>query len=182
MVPNKLRILVLKHLGHGAHSGYQLTKEIHEQTGWKPSYGSIYPLLEQMKREGLVTFKEEGKKKSYSLTAKGKTAYEEFQTHHEQIARQMREIHNVMSELCNVEKEPFFEYIATQIEKGEVPFNELVKTGQHFRAELARLANDGLLKERRGDVIAILEDATQKLRRIKKKEGRTRAKDDRRSR
>ena len=62
----------MKVLAHHPASGYELVKHINEMTGWKPSFGSMYPLLEDMNKKKLVSIKQEGRKKIYSLTVKGK--------------------------------------------------------------------------------------------------------------
>lgn len=68
-----LNMIVVKVLSEGALSGYGIMKKIKEETGyWKPSPGTIYPLLESLEKQGLVTSKIDGKKKIYSITAKAK--------------------------------------------------------------------------------------------------------------
>lgn len=67
-----LKIRVLKELNFSDLSGYGLMKRIENFTGRKPSPGSIYPLLKDLKDKGLVDVKRDGRKKVYSITAKGK--------------------------------------------------------------------------------------------------------------
>ena len=69
MMSGYLRLIVMKTLANRRLSGYDLIKEIESNTGtWKPSFGSIYPLLEKLLKEKLVDFKVEGRKKAYFLT------------------------------------------------------------------------------------------------------------------
>ena len=49
-------------------TGAQVSEEITLRKGSKPSPGTIYPALKDLKEKGLVTF---DKNKSYSLTKKG---------------------------------------------------------------------------------------------------------------
>ena len=72
MIRGYLRVIVLKSLNKGEKTGYGLMKCIEEETGRKPSFGSIYPMLEHLTDEKLVVFKEENKKKIYTLTSAGK--------------------------------------------------------------------------------------------------------------
>ena len=73
MMSGYLRLIVMKTLANRRLSGYDLIKEIESNTGtWKPSFGSIYPLLEKLLKEKLVDFKVEGRKKAYFLTNEGK--------------------------------------------------------------------------------------------------------------
>ncbi len=66
-----LRLIVLKFLSKRGMSGYSLIKSISENTCWKPSTGSIYPLLISMKKENLLTVREDGRKKVYQITKEG---------------------------------------------------------------------------------------------------------------
>ena len=170
VMTHKLRIIVLRHLGHGPRSGYQLIKEIKEQTGWKPSYGSVYPLLEQLRNEGLVTAKEEGKSKLYKLTLKGKAALHLFTEHHDAMVQQVREWQKVMAHLCDADRDPFFEHISAALERGEIPFKEILKSGYQLRAELACLSQEGILKKHRDEVIAVIDEATRGLKAIGRSE------------
>jgi DNA-binding PadR family transcriptional regulator len=54
--------------------GYEMIQELEERTGgrWTPSAGSIYPTLQLLEDEGLVTPEEVEGRKVYSLTDAGK--------------------------------------------------------------------------------------------------------------
>ena len=54
--------------------GYEIITELEERTGgrWRPSAGSIYPTLQLLEDEGLVTAEEVDGRKVYSLTEAGK--------------------------------------------------------------------------------------------------------------
>jgi DNA-binding PadR family transcriptional regulator len=56
--------------------GYEMIQELEERTGgrWTPSAGSIYPTLQLLEDEGLVTAEEVEGRKVYSLTEAGKEA------------------------------------------------------------------------------------------------------------
>lgn len=60
--------------------GYEMIRQIDERSGgrWKPSPGAVYPTLQQLADEGLVTVAEDGGKRVFSLTAEGRTAVEEL--------------------------------------------------------------------------------------------------------
>ena len=66
MMSGYLRLIVMKTLANKKLSGYDLTKQIEKDTGtWKPSFGSIYPLLEKLLKEKLVDVEIEGRRKLY---------------------------------------------------------------------------------------------------------------------
>ncbi|CAM5475735.1 hypothetical protein SFUMM280S_01238 [Streptomyces fumanus] len=56
--------------------GYEMIQEIAERSGgaWKPSPGSVYPTLQLLEDEGLITSASEGGKKLFSFTEAGRTA------------------------------------------------------------------------------------------------------------
>ncbi|MEB3806515.1 MAG: PadR family transcriptional regulator [Desulfurococcales archaeon] len=75
-----LRNLVLRILLDGPMHGYEIMRRIKEITRnrWKPAAGTLYPLLEQLREEGLITVAgvevsnvRGGKRIMYKLTRKG---------------------------------------------------------------------------------------------------------------
>ncbi|MET9218521.1 PadR family transcriptional regulator [Streptomyces sp. NPDC003300] len=55
--------------------GYEMIQEIAERSGgaWKPSPGSVYPTLQLLEDEGLISSASEGGKKLFTLTDNGRT-------------------------------------------------------------------------------------------------------------
>ncbi|MFE7135515.1 PadR family transcriptional regulator [Streptomyces sp. NPDC057638] len=58
--------------------GYEMIQEIGERSGgaWKPSPGSVYPTLQLLEDEGLITSASEGGKKLFTLTDAGRAEAE----------------------------------------------------------------------------------------------------------
>jgi DNA-binding PadR family transcriptional regulator len=57
-------------LSKGPKNGAEIMDEIEKSSwGWRPSPGSVYPLLDEMVREGSIVKREDGR---YELTQKGK--------------------------------------------------------------------------------------------------------------
>jgi DNA-binding PadR family transcriptional regulator len=54
--------------------GYEMIQEIAERSGgaWKPSPGSVYPTLQLLEDEGLISSTSEGGKKLFELTDQGR--------------------------------------------------------------------------------------------------------------
>ncbi|MRX44819.1 PadR family transcriptional regulator [Agromyces kandeliae] len=73
-----VRAAVLALLAEKPMHGYQIISEIAERSGgaWKPSAGSVYPTLQLLADEGLITAEEEGGRKTYTLTEAGKAEAE----------------------------------------------------------------------------------------------------------
>ena len=69
-----LRSAVLALLAERPMHGYQIIHEIEERSGgsWKPSAGSVYPTLQLLADEGLVSAEESNGRKVYSLTEEGR--------------------------------------------------------------------------------------------------------------
>ncbi|MFI7065991.1 PadR family transcriptional regulator [Kribbella sp. NPDC050124] len=70
-----VRAAILAVLAEQPMNGYQLIQEIAERSGgvWKPSPGSIYPTLQQLEDEGLVTADAEVGRRTFTLTDEGRT-------------------------------------------------------------------------------------------------------------
>ena len=66
-----LRPWVLSLLTKSPKNGAEIMDEIERMSwgGWRPSPGSVYPLLDEMSREGLVTKRDDGR---YEITEKGR--------------------------------------------------------------------------------------------------------------
>lgn len=73
-----VRASILKLLGDRSMHGYEMIQEIAERSGgaWKPSPGSVYPTLQLLEDEGLITSESEGGKKLFSLTDAGRAEAE----------------------------------------------------------------------------------------------------------
>ena len=69
-----VRVAILDVLRHEPANGYQIIGQITERSAgaWKPSPGSVYPTLQLLTDEGLVTAEESDGRKTYSLTAEGR--------------------------------------------------------------------------------------------------------------
>ena len=69
-----VRAAALALLAEGPRNGYQIIQEIAERSGgaWKPSPGSIYPTLQQLEDEGLVTADAASGRRTFTLTDEGR--------------------------------------------------------------------------------------------------------------
>jgi DNA-binding PadR family transcriptional regulator len=73
-----VRGAILTLLGERDMHGYEIITELEERTGgrWRPSAGSIYPTLQLLADEGLVTSSEVEGRKVFTLTDSGREALE----------------------------------------------------------------------------------------------------------
>ncbi len=171
MVPvlnQKLRILVLKHLSVKPRAGYGLIKDIYEHTGWKPSYGSVYPLLDQLKREGLVKAEEDGKKKVYHLTQKGKEAADAISFNHDEVVKQLDNFHKLTLHVCGIKKDPIpLATLLPYILNPSKEFKELLKKSVKMRQQFARLMEPQLLQKHYKEIDSIIDRAIADLKRLR---------------
>jgi DNA-binding PadR family transcriptional regulator len=71
-----LKFLVLKLLAELPRHGYDLIREAREK-GWGGGAGSVYPLLAALEGAGLIAGREEGDRRTYEITEKGRKLLEE---------------------------------------------------------------------------------------------------------
>jgi DNA-binding PadR family transcriptional regulator len=74
-----VRAAILVLLDEEPRNGYAIMQEIEERSAgaWRPSPGSVYPVLQQLEDEGLVHADESGERKPTQLTEEGKKYVEE---------------------------------------------------------------------------------------------------------
>jgi DNA-binding PadR family transcriptional regulator len=90
MLSGNLKLLVLKLVSSKEMSGYDLMKSIKQKTGNKPSPGSMYPVLEDLKKGSYITVREVGRAKKYSITEQGKKHVSEFAKQKQELINKIR--------------------------------------------------------------------------------------------
>lgn len=75
----EIRGLLLAALLPGAAHGYELMRRLEEQAGgrWRPSPGSVYPLLQTFEDQGLVRGHDREGRRVYELTDEGRARADE---------------------------------------------------------------------------------------------------------
>lgn len=101
MANGYLKLMILNGLEHKDQTGYQLIHSLSLELGKKPSSGSIYPLLNSMLEEKLITVKEEGRKKIYSLLSLGKKTMIKMFSQKEDLMLKHLRIVNKFNEFAN---------------------------------------------------------------------------------
>lgn len=73
-----VRLAVLVLLAEAPMHGYQIITELTSRSGglWRPSPGSVYPTLQQLEDEGLVSVSEQDGRRTFSLTDAGRAEVE----------------------------------------------------------------------------------------------------------
>lgn len=170
MLTGHLQLLVLKALSKQNLSGYALIKQIEQQTGfWKPSPGSIFPLLQKLEHEGHISTAKEKRKNTYSITPKGK-AHVKAMVHkkHELVCRmeEMLKVHQALA--YDKDDAHFFSMILEQIKKGEIPFKELQPEIGMVRGTIFQLYASSCVKGNEKAIKHILQQTIKKLRSLKR--------------
>ncbi|MGV0907865.1 PadR family transcriptional regulator [Mycobacterium novum] len=78
-----VRLAILALLAEGPMHGYEIIQQIAERSQqlWRPSPGSVYPTLQMLVDEGLISGSEtDGKKRLFELTEDGRAVAEEIET------------------------------------------------------------------------------------------------------
>jgi DNA-binding PadR family transcriptional regulator len=89
-----LRHISFQFLIEGPMSGSEIVDRIEECTDWRPSPGSIYPLLAHMQEMGFIRVheNEDPTLKRFELTEEGRSHVEEFLAHGEHMKSRNRNI------------------------------------------------------------------------------------------
>jgi DNA-binding PadR family transcriptional regulator len=89
-----LRHISFQFLIEGPMSGSEIVDRIEEYTDWRPSPGSIYPLLSHMQEMGFIRVheNEDPTLKRFELTEEGRSHVEEFLAHGEHMKSRNRNI------------------------------------------------------------------------------------------
>ena len=151
-----LRFFVLKLLKEKPMSGTEIVDEIEKETGgrWKPSPGSIYPLLAWLQDKGYTKElpKEEGGMKRYMLRKKGERFFEEHARFGERLRKKFEFLapmlvggfrFSVNSEKWREIKEPARRFVTALLDlRAALQENLTERAGK----EVAEILNEGAEK------------------------------------
>jgi len=165
MMTGYLRLIVMKTLSNKKLSGYDLIKQIEKDTGtWKPSFGSIYPLLEKLLKEKFVELEKHGRKKLYYLTGEGKKQLSIIDRSKNAMVDKLIAHWNAFGKITDRREMSFMLEIFNSLKKGQLPFKELNPELNEFRATMFELYSKGRDSKK---IKAVLKGTVKKLRAIK---------------
>jgi DNA-binding PadR family transcriptional regulator len=163
MVPKGfIRLHVLEALSHKPMSGSELMENIESHTGgfWKPSPGSIYPLLSWLQDNQYITeLPVENGLKRYELTESGKTLLEE-----------QKKIRKKFREEVGFLPAPFFDNFLTKIppEKTAEIRNSMRQLAITF-FKLSTAIQENFSEEALDEALIVVNEASKKFEEITKK-------------
>jgi DNA-binding PadR family transcriptional regulator len=142
-----VRIAVMSVLKGDAKNGKEVIQAIQLASGgsWAPKSSSIYPLLEEMTDEGLVSIKIEKELRVYSLTKAGKAA----------LAEALTKVEEKKSKPSNSTGTNWLDMNTTNLRAGAKLAQALTQVAQHGTADQQKRAAE-LVDETRRKVYAIL--------------------------
>lgn len=113
-----ITLLILK---KGPMSGSELMEEIERYTDWRPSPGSIYPLLSQLNEKEMIEPYpgEDPSLKRFSLTEKGEKTLEEHKRHDQQLRNRHSSMRKIYWRLHREMPEDLYDSFSTLIDKIE---------------------------------------------------------------
>jgi DNA-binding PadR family transcriptional regulator len=139
-----VRAALLALLHEGPQNGYQMIQGIEERSRgvWRPSPGSVYPALQQLEDEGLVTAGESGGRRTYRLTERGRepAARHAGEAPWEQVARSVPDDHHELRLLWAQLSEAFAHLVRTAGDRQVEEAKKLIK--QTRRSVFQILAED----------------------------------------
>ncbi len=118
-----LKLLILNELENREATGYEIIQRISSKVTKKPSPGSVYPILKELTSHGILNCREEGSKKLYTLSEKGRELLNKiFETEKEAIFNKVR-----ILRLAGVVNEEEAEYINTFISEKRLKWFRLYR-------------------------------------------------------
>jgi len=167
MLKNHLKIIVMNKLKDKSLSGYDLIKEIYNSTGsWKPSFGSMYPLLKDLHQKKLVSFKVVNRKKVYSLTSQGlKVLNEALNASHETMSVLLKEF-KVMESICSPKENKQMRTIMEEMKNNPVPFGNMSDEIHQLQKIMINLHVKGKFKTKEKEIKDILSVTIINLKKI----------------
>lgn len=142
-----LTIYILHSLKKKPKSGYDLLTEIKEKTAgsWTPSKGTIYPLLKHLEEEALIKVKSVDKRSKhiFEITSEGKKSLKDIKKHGKKMEEKFVQFRKILAEVMG-EKDTRVVDLLFEI----------------------RTISCSVEKAKRNDVIKILDNCLDKLKKI----------------
>ncbi len=122
-----LRHIALKILEKQPMSGSEIVDRIQEYTDWRPSPGSIYPLLAHLQEESLIEPHpdEDPSLKRFKLTEQGAQVLEQHDRHDDQVKKRHRTIHKMYWILHREMPEDLFESFSSLLDTVENSYEKI---------------------------------------------------------
>jgi len=166
-VKGNLKLLALKYLEQEEElSGKQITTRIENGTGWTPSPGTFYPLLDRLEEEGFLESWKEGRERKFRITDEGCKKFREFQEEQEKYWGQIIQSLKNYKEMFDQEELDDFIRQLEKARDSDYTFSYPVMVS-HRITDLLSLYND-LDKKEKDEINQIMDETHEKIREIVK--------------
>lgn len=163
--------MVLRALEHESLSGSEIMHKLEENIGWKPSCGSIYPVLASLEKNREISKEKQSAKKIYSLTKKGRTELKKHNKSREELAREILKIHKMIESTYGVDlkidEKEMSESIQDNLKSGGVALKYFGKESTALKKEFMLAMLSGKAEKHSAEIKEILNEASKKLRNIR---------------
>lgn len=160
-----LKSLILKLLQNKPMSGSQIIDELDDLMSWRPSCGSIYPMLNMMEDEGLTASQLIKGKKIYALTNNADSYIKKEDEEKEELIRSMEKSYKLLESLYGFDTSLERDMLKN-IKSGVLPFQELFAESKLIKDELARLQKTNKLSKNLDKVKKIFAKTAADLKKI----------------
>ena len=164
MSKGHLKITVLKLLSGNELSGYELMKSMEAKIGWKPSPGSIYPLLSDLRKKKLVQIKIEGRKKLYQLTPLGKRMFQTLNAQKKALVNEMQNNMRILTVVGDKQEAQDMEMILRLMKEKEGHLSWLHEDAVVLRRSIFQLADKQFNSKEQEKIKNIIRKTAQQLR------------------
>jgi DNA-binding PadR family transcriptional regulator len=158
-----LKIFVLKELGKKDMTGYELMEGFKRFGGSKPSPGTIYPLLSDLKAKSLIRVSLIGKKKKYGITQKGESLLKSLMNERKKALTRIVPLLGAVYSPGELQKIKEHLNLVTARKVGIQGDFDVVL---NLRNEIFRFAESKAYALKRQVFREILKDASEKIRRL----------------
>lgn len=137
-------------------------KYVEERVGTKPSPGSMYPLLDKLRNEGLLQVKGVGRAKEYKLTIDGKHKLHAIEEKRTECLTNFLDGMKMIQTLTG-EDMTFPMAMVESMRKGVFPFKDINPEWDNLRNNLFMMMKQGKLKKNASKVRKILAKAQKEM-------------------
>lgn len=125
------------------HHGYEIIKHVEQEcTYWKPSPGSVYPILRKLKKAGLVAETDSGNRKVYKLTQAGRERVKKFDSYRSEMKGKMTALFRMMGEDTHITGFEKGFGLFEKIRKDPTKIRKAAKLREEFHRKMMELAEE----------------------------------------
>jgi DNA-binding PadR family transcriptional regulator len=125
------------------HHGYEIIKRMEQECAyWKPSPGSVYPMLWKLRKAGLITGKRKGRKNVYTITGAGRERIKAMESYMNEIKEKISALFRMMGgDARMMDFEKGFGMLE-RIRKDPAKMRKAVRLRDEFHRRMVKLAEE----------------------------------------